>query len=176
MTQEDPTGTSAQSFETPDKEEEAMPPTRPTQEELIKRETAIAEKATKAEKARAMVEGDIPDPRAAQFAIRADRYKRWEEYVDALKVPDELQAWAKAMATQYESDTCAVWANRVPWITALLIVIYGEAEYFWPLELGKSEIQRAEDWMIGRRPPNGVPANFGGKIRLRAITTVEQEG
>lgn len=153
-----------------------MPPTRPTQQQLVQRETAIAKKATEVEKQRAMIEGDIPDPRAAQFAIRADRLERWAKYVAALTLPEELAAWAKAMATQYESDTCVVWTNRVPWITALLIVIYGEAEYFWPLELGPSEIKRAEDWMIGKRPPNGVPVEFGGKVALRGLATIEKGG
>lgn len=155
-----------------------MPPTRPTQQQLVQRETAIAKKATEVEKQRAMIEGDIEDPRAAQFAIRTDRYERWAKCVAALKVPDELKAWAAAMATACGKDgepatECVVWANRVDWITALLIVLYGEAEYFWPLELGAVEVQRAEDWMTRRRPPNGVPSTFGGKIAVRAVATVK---
>lgn len=153
-----------------------MPPMRPTKDGLRKREQQLAQQADDAEKARAMIEGDLPDPRAGALAIRKDRYERWAKYIGALTVPDELRAWEKAMATQYDSETCVIWANRVPWIAALLIVIYGEAEYFWPTALGASEIKRAEDWMIGKRPPNGVPAEYGGKLRLRAVATVEKEG
>ena len=38
------------------------------------------------------------------------------------------------------------------WITALLVVRYGESEYFWPEDFGVDDLRRALSWMRGRKP------------------------
>jgi hypothetical protein len=96
-------------------------------------------------------------------AVNADRRQRWEAWLLQMEVPEALTAWAAAMTMLEKSATVRVHRNQVPWIVALLVVRYGEAEHFWPHAFSDADVQRAQDWYSGKN----VPAD------LTAITGVE---
>jgi len=132
-----------------------MAPTIPTQKDLVEREFEITEGAKTL--------GLEPF-----FAICKDREERYREFLAAMSVPEELEAWVGQMkhrfTQEFEVDggpvdvvpeECLVWHNPIPlpWLVGLLVLLYGEHEYFWPKEVGKAEIQRAEKWLDGSKPP-----------------------
>jgi len=49
-----------------------------------------------------------------------------------------------------------VHANQLPWITALMVVRYGEAIDFWPDAFDEKDLDRAIEWKDKGRIPNGV--------------------
>jgi hypothetical protein len=134
-----------------------MAPKPPTQEALIKREFDITESAKEL--------GLDPF-----FAICKDRDERYREFLAAMSVPEELEAWVGQMKHRFTKEfevgkktvdvvpeECQVWHNPfpLPWLVGLLVLLYGEHEYFWPKTFGEVEIQRAEQWLDGSKPPRG---------------------
>lgn len=102
------------------------------------------------------------------FAICKDREKRYREFLAAMSVPEELEAWVGQIkhrfTKEFEVDgnpvdivpeECVVWHNKfpLPWLVGLLVLLYGEHEYFWPKAFGKVEIKRAEQWLDGSKTP-----------------------
>ena len=132
-----------------------MAPTIPKQEDLAERELVITNGAK-----------DLGlDP---FFAICKDRETRYRKFLAAMSVPEELKAWVGQMrhrfTKQFEVDGnpvdvvpegCLIWHNPVPlpWLVGLLVLLYGEHEYFWPAAFGEAEIRRAESWLDGSKPP-----------------------
>lgn len=118
---------------------------RPTQDDLRDREHAIGERIRKAGGADTHIIA----------AIDGDRAARWEPIVKAMLVPAELREWERDMIDLH-GPAVQVWRNTVDWITALVIVRYGEAEYFWPHELDAEDVHRARRWQYGSRTPEGI--------------------
>jgi len=58
--------------------------------------------------------------------------------------------------------TCGVWANRVSWAAALMVVRYGEEPSSWPAAFSDQDVVRAENWLAGRVPGAVVSANKRG--------------
>lgn len=96
---------------------------------------------------------------AEHAAIVADRLERWKEVVAAIKVPEALDKWAQRMTAVYGPKVLmherrrGVAGYETDWITALLIVRYGESEYYWPEVFGKQDMERALTWMKGSKTP-----------------------
>lgn len=118
---------------------------RPTQDDLRDREHAIGERIRSAG-------GSDPHIIAA---IDADRAMRWAPIVKSITVPSELRDWERDMIDRH-GPKVRVWRNTVDWITALIIVRYGEAEYFWPHALDAEDVHRARRWQYGSRQPEGI--------------------
>ena len=130
-----------------------MPPNIPTQDELRDRETAIVEDYR-------AVHGNVPFEAVHELII-ADRLERWGEFVGALEIPDALQKWAGMMGAIHGPNVLMHRGGTRPgypvdWITALLVVRYGEAEYFWPEELGDEDLARARAWLSGKAVPAAI--------------------
>ncbi len=97
----------------------------------------------------------------AYNVIVADRLGRWKEILEGMKIPEGLRKWAARMSSVYGPE---VLMHRKPnlsgymldWLTALLVVRYGEAEYFWPTEFGKEDMERALTWMQGKKTPGMI--------------------
>lgn len=94
----------------------------------------------------------------AQAIIVADRLDRWADVVAAIEVPAALQKWAARMEAVYGPQVLMherpnLRGYKTDWITALLIVRYGESEYFWPDGFGKDDMRRALAWMQGKKTP-----------------------
>lgn len=115
---------------------------RPTKDELSAREAAVG--STAKEQGRS-------DDEILRL-INADRRARWASLVAGLSVPDALKVWELEMSTRHRSATVQIWRNHVPWITALLIVRYGEAEYYWPEAFDAEDLTRAQAWARGKVP------------------------
>ena len=129
-----------------------------TQKELRERELALVEDHR-------VIHGTV-STEVAYGLIVADRLERWAKYVaevivpDAL-LPDALKKWAGMMAAIYgpevlvhaEREGSGLSGYKLDWITALLVVMYGEAEYFWPETLGDDDVKRAHAWLNGKKVP-----------------------
>lgn len=111
---------------------------RVTQTELAERERAIVAEALRRQ--------DDPRP-----LIIADRLQRWTSWLHAMRVPREFHEWAARMQAAY-GLTVPVWNVPLPWLLALLVVRYGEAEYWWPAEFQPADIARALEWEAGVMP------------------------
>lgn len=112
---------------------------RVTQEELVDREAAITRTAF------AERRDPMPD-------LRAYRLSRWTAWLAAMSTPDELIAWESRMMMRYGTSTVQVWRAPVPWLIALLVVRYGEAEYWWPNAFSRDDLLRAMTWEGGLIP------------------------
>ena len=131
-----------------------MAPKIPKQEDLAEREFVISNGAK--------------DLGLDSFhAICQDRATRYREFLAAMSVPEELEAWVGQMKHRFTQEfdvdsekvdivpeECLVWHNPIPlpWLVGLLVLLYGEHEYFWPKAFSEAEIQRAEKWLDGSKP------------------------
>jgi hypothetical protein len=134
-----------------------------TKEQIIARETSVYDQAVEAKR----------DP---VWAVAQDRAKRYRRYVAGLQVPPEIQEWADAMTAKcarlavaptldndgqdaFDGKTVRIHNNTVDWVTALLIVRYGEAEYHWPEDgtFTTEDVARAKEWLNNPgKLPEGV--------------------
>ncbi len=92
------------------------------------------------------------------------RRAEWQAHVDQMTVRPEIKFWEKSMINEY-GPTIAVGRNRVSPLVGLMVVRYGEAiwsnvtgklEKFWPDEFSDADVQRANDWITGKRIPDKV--------------------
>lgn len=88
----------------------------------------------------------LPYPELCKLRRRA-----WEAHVATMNVPAELAGWAAEMAKRHGLKV-QVWSNELPWLTALLVVRYGEAMECWPAAFSVQDIARARDWANGQIP------------------------
>lgn len=92
------------------------------------------------------------DGQAAIEAIQKDRRQRWKALLAGREEPPEILRWAADMEIVHGQKAVKVWRNVLPWITALYVVRYGEAEDFWPARLGESDLAKARRWLSGSTP------------------------
>jgi len=76
----------------------------------------------------------------------------YAELTSKIPVPKVLQEWAGYMAAKYGEKVKLHQCVYTNWLTALLIVRYGEAIYHWPTEYSEKDIQRAATWFHGAQP------------------------
>jgi hypothetical protein len=81
------------------------------------------------------------------LALRADAYRR---HIEKMDVPERLADWAQRMTKRY-GPVVKVWRNRLPWLSALMVVRYGEDPIQWPPAFTDEDIDRADAWARGRR-------------------------
>ena len=98
---------------------------------------------------------DAPDDNVAFATRNKDRQERWVEFMKDVPVPDELVLWEAFMTKTFGRATCAVGGRdprghiELPWLTALMVVRYGESEHFWPKKFGEKDVARAVDNRAG---------------------------
>ncbi len=85
-------------------------------------------------------------------AIAEDRAARWATLLAGREESAEIRAWAAQMAILFGRQTVKVWRTHVPWVAALYVVRYGEAEDFWPAQLGSDDLRKAHRWLRGETP------------------------
>ncbi len=92
----------------------------------------------------------IPKDSGIPYSEKAkDRYK---ELTDKIPVPALLKEWASLMSARHGEKVKVHQSVYTNWLTALLIVRYGEAESFWPKEFSDKDINRAALWLRGKMP------------------------
>jgi hypothetical protein len=79
------------------------------------------------------------------------RRQAWAAHMATMTAPDALAAW-EATIIKRHGPKVQVWANQLPWMTALMVVRYGEAIGFWPAAFDAKDVQRAQEWTNGRIP------------------------
>jgi hypothetical protein len=89
-------------------------------------------------------------------ALRADRRARWAALLEGREESAGIREWATNMETLHGGGVVEIWKNPVPWITALYVARYGEAEDNWPPALTEGDLVRANKWLRG-----GVPEGIG---------------
>jgi len=92
---------------------------------------------------------------AVLAAIAQDRRERWAKLLEGREESADIRTWAASMATLY-GPMVRVHRSRLDWITALYVTRYGEAEDFWPAQLGPDDLRKAQRWLRGERRPDGV--------------------
>lgn len=112
--------------------------TRPTATDLAERERQIYAAAK--------------DSKQNAFdLIAADRIARWNAIMPEIPIPPELEAW-KGVMQQKHGPAVIVHGMTLGWITALMVVRYGQAEYHWPYEFSTDDVKRARRWVAGETP------------------------
>lgn len=111
---------------------------KPTQEELAERERLIYATA-------------IQSGQNAFALISADRIARWNAIIPEIAIPDYTHEWKEAMQKKH-GPSVLVHGMALGWITALIVVRYGQAEYFWPGALTADDLKRATRWLAGETP------------------------
>lgn len=79
--------------------------------------------------------------------------------IEAADVPEPLRQWAERMTARH-GYAVRVWFNDLDWLSALMVVRYGEAVDKWPDGFDATfDVARAERWEkdpTGPGRPNGV--------------------
>ncbi len=88
-------------------------------------------------------------------AIAQDRKERWAALLADREESADIRTWASNM-TKLHGATVRIHRTRLDWITALYVTRYGEAEDFWPTQLGPDDVVKALRWYRGERRPDGV--------------------
>ena len=127
-----------------------MAPTSVTKDELRERELEVVENYR-------LLFGNTRFENVYPLIVK-DRLERWAVWVHELEISSRMRKWAAMMTSIYGPKVIMHRADpkpgyQVDWITALLIVRYGEAEYFWPGELTDEELPRARAWLNGKATP-----------------------
>jgi hypothetical protein len=97
--------------------------------------------------------------------------ERYQELTDAILVPPLLKEWVSLMTARHGEKVKVHQSVYTNWLTALLIVRYGEAESFWPKEFSDKDINRAAFWLRGKMP-EGVHYHPDIKGKADSILTV----
>ena len=97
--------------------------------------------------------------------------ERYEELTKAMPVPPLLKEWASLMTARHGEKVKVHQSVYTNWLTALLIVRYGEAESFWPKEFSDKDINRAAFWIRGQMP-EGVSYHPDIKGKADSILSV----
>jgi hypothetical protein len=95
----------------------------------------------------------------------------------ALAASDEairtrLESWAALMTKRYGAEV-KVWHNVVPWIPALLLVMWGEDPMQWPPVFSEGDAARADRWTRGKTPAYVVYLDAdseGGSAAIGVLT------
>lgn len=85
-------------------------------------------------------------------AILADRAARFKEHIEAMTIRPAIEEWAENVSKAYGRKV-RVHHTVTDWVTALMIIRYGEAEYHWPLEFSDEDVQRADEIEGGKLAP-----------------------
>lgn len=88
-------------------------------------------------------------------AIAQDRAERWTDLLKDREETGEIREWAAQMSIVHKQQMVRIHRNTLPWITALYVARYGEAEDFWPAALTAEDAIRARGWLQGN-VPDGV--------------------
>jgi len=116
-------------------------------------------------------------PYADLLALRLEAYA---EHMSGMTIPTQVDEWARKMEFhavnlgQYEdwcekreimpSDseksewckTLGVWAQRLPLVTAFMVIRWGEEPDHWPAQFTEADIQRAAQWFDKPKANEGV--------------------
>lgn len=124
---------------------------------------ALATQLSLALRERALYDA-APNADAAKVAIAADRLARWTAHQAAMGGAEHLptlERFAAGMARRYGAldaegafvpqPQCRMHGIAMPWLTALLVLQYGESEYFWPTAWTEQDVERAQKWYDGRK-------------------------
>lgn len=85
-------------------------------------------------------------------AVFEDRAKRWAQKLSRMTIPPQIRTWAGKMEELHGRPNVIVGFQVLNWITALLVVRYGEAEDYWPDIFYEDDVQRAREWLNGATP------------------------
>ncbi len=104
-------------------------------------------------------------------AIVKDRLERWREEPLITNAGEDARTWAELMTRRYGAPTVGIWHARLPWLIALAVARYGEAEDCWPAAFTPADTARAAQWYTGRWAPPGVLFYAGRAGPLEARPT-----
>ena len=98
-------------------------------------------------------------------AVGKDRAARWAKLLEGREESGDIREWATQMSQLHSRagnpvSVVRVFRNVLPWITALYVVRYGEAEDTWPTSLTSDDGHRARKWLRGDIP-EGVKHSGG---------------
>lgn len=95
---------------------------------------------------------DACDDYLATLASRAASYAA---HIAAMQMDPDVPAWALAMAGKH-GPYVRVHHQITDWLTALLILRYGEAVEHWPVAVTAADRQRAAALLAGSRWPDAL--------------------
>lgn len=111
------------------------------------------------------------------LALRREAYA---EHMAGMTIPAEIEAWARKMEfhavnlNAYEEwcerkeimpddaekaewcKTLGIWWQRLPLVTAFMVIRWGEEPEHWPAEFTAADIQRAANWFTKPKGNEGV--------------------
>jgi len=110
-----------------------------------------------AERETAIVDAHAAQGLEAQFAaVAEDRAARWAAILKDREESAAIRKWGADMAVVHRNPQVRIHRNTLDWITALYVARYGEAEDFWPPQLGPADVLKAGRWLRGQKKPEGV--------------------
>ena len=101
------------------------------------------------EKRLAIMSGKLP-----YEELCACRRLAWEKFMENVKIPLPMAEFF-ALMKQAHGGELGVLRGRhfLPWATAYMVIMYGEAVAHWPDEFTDSDLERLENWRAGRDTP-----------------------
>ena len=105
------------------------------------------------------------DPAHYVDVVLKARAVQYAAHIATMEIGPEMAIWAMAMRTRYKSSYVKVWHFIADWITALLILRYGEEpdgalcdgdHQGWPTSFSDDDAIRAAQLLRGERWPAGV--------------------
>lgn len=115
---------------------------------------------TPAEQVRAItIEDELLDGRvmdsttAKSYAVTCiERARAYLVQITRMELHPYLTVWASEMEKKHTRATIKVHHNYLPWLSALLVVRYGEAVDQWPSASTEKDLERARRWKHGEQP------------------------
>lgn len=84
--------------------------------------------------------------------VLATRKRQYKEHISKMAFIDPaLHAWAERMSAKHGSMV-KVWHNQLDWLSALMVVRYGEAIEHWPQGTSVADHGCSQEWESGNIP------------------------
>lgn len=86
-------------------------------------------------------------------ALCIERARAYAAHFATMDLHPYLLLWSAEMEKKYGRATVKVHHNYLPWLSALMVVRYGEAVEHWPVEATEKDVEKARAWRRGAQPP-----------------------
>lgn len=102
-----------------------------------------------------LLDGQIMDPQSVKgyAAVCIERARAYAAHFATMDIHPYLILWSVEMEKKYGRTTVKVHHNYLPWLSALMVVRYGEAVEHWPAVASEKDVEKARAWRRGAQPP-----------------------
>jgi hypothetical protein len=101
-----------------------------------------------------LLDAQAMDPQSVKgyAAVCIERARAFAAHFATMEIHPYLLVWSAEMEKKHKRTTVKCHHNHLPWLSALMVVRYGEAVEHWPAAVSEKDIEKARAWRRGAQP------------------------